>query len=121
MAKALPDAVLDLIPNKIATATRMTVCSGEPANFAGIAAVALADETLSSGDFTVDNAPGGGRQVTVQAKSDIDVDANGTASHVAYDDGSALLAVTTVTTPQAVTSGNKVTVAAVTFTVSDPS
>src|SRR3546814_9622847 len=35
------------------SATRMVLCSGQPANYAGIAAVALADVTMAGADFTI--------------------------------------------------------------------
>lgn len=120
MAKALPNAVLDATLDAIAGATRITVCSGEPADYAGIAAVMLADGVVSSGDFSVGDGSPSGRTLTVSARSDLDVDASGTATHVALDDGSALLAVTTVA-PQALTAGNTVTIGSWTVTLSDPS
>lgn len=120
MAKALPNLTLDALLDKAATATRLTVCSGEPANYAGIAAVALAQGSLTSGDFTKADAAGGGRQVTIAAQADLDVDSTGSATHVAFDDGSALLAVTTISSPQTLTAGNTVTVSSIVLTVSDP-
>lgn len=119
MAKSISDAVLDAALDKIATATRQVVCSGEPANFAGIAAVALADVTVDSGDFTKANGTVSGRKVTVGAQSAVPIDSSGTATHISYDDGSALLAVTTCTS-QALTSGGTVTVPAHKFEFADP-
>lgn len=111
MAKFTDDSVLDAALDKIATATRMVVTSAQPANFAGIAAVALADVVVDSGDFTKANGDTSGRKVTVGAQSGVDVDSSGTATHVCLDDGTTLLHVTTVTS-QAVTSGNTINVAA---------
>ena len=119
MAKALSDAVLDAACTKIATATRQSVCSGEPANFAGIAAVLLASVVTDAGDFTTANGDTSGRKVTVAQQADVSITASGTATHVAYDDGSALLAVTTCTS-QALTSGGTVTVPAHKFEFADP-
>jgi hypothetical protein len=107
MAKFTHDDVLDAALDKIATATRMVACSGQPANFAGIAAVALADVTLDGGDFTQANGDTSGRKVTVAAQNGVEVDATGTANHIALDDGSILLHVTTCTS-QSLTDGNTV-------------
>lgn len=123
MAKAIVDAVYDAALAKLATGTRMVVCSGEPANFAGIAAVALADVTLTAGDgngdWTIANGDTNGRKVTCAQQSAIPIDSSGTATHVSFDDGSILLAVTTCTS-QALTSGGTVTVPAIDCEIADP-
>jgi hypothetical protein len=115
MAKFTADAVLDAACAKIATATRMVVTSAQPANFAGIAAVALADVVLTAGDgngdYVIANGDTSGRKVTVGAQTGVTVDSSGSATHVCLDDGTTLLHVTTVTT-QALTAGNTVNVAA---------
>lgn len=115
MAKFTDDSVLDAALAKVATATRMVITSAQPANFAGIAAVALADVTLTAGagngDYVLANGDVSGRKLTVQAQSAIPVDATGTATHVCLDDGTTLLQVTTCTS-QALTSGNTVNVPA---------
>jgi hypothetical protein len=123
MGKAHADAVFDAACNKIATGTRLVVCSGEPANFAGIAAVALADVTMTAGsgngDYTVGNGDVSGRKCRVEQQSNIPIDSSGSATHVAVDDGSALLSVTTCTS-QALTAGGTVTVPAFDFEFTDP-
>ena len=115
MAKFTDDSVLDAALAKVATATRMVITSAQPANFAGIAAVALADVTMTAGagngDYTLANGDTSGRKLTVLAQSAIPVDASGTATHVCLDDGTTLLQVTTCTS-QALTSGNTVNVPA---------
>ncbi len=122
MAKACPDAVLDTFLAKIATATRLVVCSGQPANFAGIAAVALADVTLTAGDGNGDYVIAddtSGRKVTVGAQADVDIDTSGTATHISLDDGSALIYVTTCTSQALVDTGT-VTVPAWKVNIADP-
>lgn len=119
MAKSVHDTVLDGALNIIDNATRMVVCSAEPANFAGIAAVALADVVMAGGDFTDANGDISGRKVTVAAKSAVPVDASGTATHVSLDDGTTLLYVTTCTS-QALTSGNTVNIPAWDIEFADP-
>jgi hypothetical protein len=119
MGKAISDAVFDAASDKIATATRLVVTSGEPANFAGIAAVALADVVVDSGDFTKANGDVSGRKVTVGAQSAVPIDSSGTATHVTLDDGALLLAVTTCTS-QVLTAGGTVTVPAHKYEWTDP-
>lgn len=123
MAKSVSNDVLDAAWDKLATATRQTVCSAEPANFAGIAAVALADVALTpgdgNGDFAIADGDTSGRKVTVSAQADVPIDASGTANHIAYDDGATLLYVTECTA-QALTSGGTVTVPAHDFEIADP-
>jgi hypothetical protein len=120
MAKFTPDAVLDEMLDKIATGTRLVVCSTQPANYAGIAAVALADVTVDSGDFTKANGDTSGRKVTIGQQSNVPIDTSGTAGHISIDDGSTLLYVTTCTS-QALTSGGTVTVPAWDIEIADPS
>ncbi len=123
MAKTISNAVLDAACAKIATCVTQTVCSGEPANFAGIAAVTLAAVTLTAGDgngdYTIADGTTSGRKVTVAQQATISISASGTATHISYDDGSALQAVTTCTS-QALTSGGTVTVPAHKFEFADP-
>lgn len=124
MAKSVHNDVLDAALDEIATATRLVVCSAEPANFAGIAAVALADVTLTAGDgagdYVIADGDTSGRKITIAAQADIPVDASGTATHISLDDGTTLQYVTTCTS-QALTSGNTVTVPAWDIEIADPS
>lgn len=111
MAKFCDTSVFTAMLNKIATATRMVVCSSQPANFAAIAAANLAQVTMAGGDYTQAAGDVSGRKVTMAAKSGIAITASGTATHVALDDGTTLLYVTTCTS-QALTSGNTVNIPA---------
>lgn len=124
MAKWLADSTLELILALVDNATRLVVCSGQPANFAGIAAVALADVTVTAGagngDWSaVADGDVSGRKITMAQQADIPIDASGTATHVSGDDGSTLLFVTTCTS-QALTSGGTVTIPAFDIEVGDP-
>ncbi len=119
MAKSLDDTVLDGALNIIDNATRMVVCSGAPANFAGIAAVALADVVMAGGDFVDANGDTNGRKVTVAAKAGVTIDASGTATNISLDDGSTLLVVTTCTS-QALTSPGTVDIPAWDIEIADP-
>jgi len=123
MAKSVNDAVLDAAMDKIATCVNMNLCSGEPANFAGIAAVSLADVVLTAGDgngdYVVGDGDTSGRKITVGQQASVTVDTTGTGTHISLDDGSTLLYVTT-TVSQSVTSGNTVTVPAFDIEILDP-
>lgn len=123
MAKWILDAILDLPLAEIATGTRITVCSAQPANFAGIAAVLLAEVVVTpghgNGDFTIGNGDASGRKVAIAAQVDLPIDADGDATHVAVDDGSELLAVTTCVT-QTLTTGGEVTVPTHDYEFADP-
>lgn len=123
MAKKVDDSVFDAMLAKIATGNIMHVCSAEPANHAGIAAVSLADIALTAGDgngdYTIANGDVSGRKLTVAQQASVPIDANGTATHIAISDGTTLLAVTTCTS-QVLTSGGTVTIPAFKAEVTDP-
>jgi hypothetical protein len=120
MGKIVDDSVLDAALDKIATATFMTICSAQPTTRTeAITTFALATQAMVSGDYTKANGNTSGRKVTVAAKSGISVSATGTATHVAFCDGSTLLLVTTCTS-QALTSGNTVNTPAFKDEIADP-
>jgi hypothetical protein len=120
MAKIVDDSVLDGAFAILDNATRQVVCSGQPANFAGIAAVNLAQVTMAAGtDYTKANGDTSGRKCTMAAKSGVPVTASGTATHISLDDGTTLLYVTTCTS-QALTSGNTVNIPAWKVELADP-
>lgn len=123
MVKLLDNSVFDAALAEFATATRMTVCSAPPANFAGIAAVALADVVLTAGDgngdYTIGEGDTSGRKVTTAQQADLPIDVTGEADHIAWDDGAVLLGVTECT-PQSLTSGGTVTVPAIDAEIADP-
>lgn len=122
MAKACSDAYMDAMLALIDDADTLTVCSGQPANVAGIAAVALADVALTpgagNGDFTLANGDTNGRKLTIAQQASVTIDTSGTATHVVIDDGTNLYV--TTCTSQALTSGGTVTVPAFDIEVADP-
>ena len=74
MAKFTSDAVLDAALAKTATATRLSVTTGQPANFAGIAAVSLGNVALTAGlgggDFSAaTDGDTSGRKTTLAAQT----------------------------------------------------
>jgi hypothetical protein len=123
MTKLLDNSVLDAGLDEFATTSRLVVCSAAPANFAGIAAVALADVAVTpgdgNGDFTVADGDASGRKVTVAQQANVPIDVTGTATHLSYDDGATLQGVTEVTS-QALTSGGTVTIPAHDLELGDP-
>ncbi len=123
MAKVLDNAVLDAALAKVATSTKLTFCSAQPANKAGIAAVKLADVTLTAGDGNGDYVIAddtSGRKVTIGAQTGMTPSANGTVTYAVLDDGTTLLAATTVTS-QAVTTSQTWNSPAFKISISDPS
>ena len=98
--------------------TRLDGCSSEPANYAGIAAVTLGNDTVvtsSAGAGSPD-----GRSVVVPAITAGSVTGTGTATHWALSDGAGILVATnTLSAPQAVTNGNTFTLDAINITLRD--
>lgn len=115
-----PTSVLDGLLDKIATGTVISVCSAQPTTRTeAVTTYALAQTTLTSGDYTKANGDTNGRKITVAQKSGISITASGNATHVAICDASNVLLVTTCTT-QALTSGGTVTIPAFKAETSDP-
>ena len=115
-APLFDDSVMDAALAKLATCTHVTVCSAQPADYAGITAVELATVTVTAGDgngaWTIGDGDVSGRKLTLGAQSAITIDADGDANFVAFDDGSTLLGVLNGDT-QTLTSGGTVDIAAV--------
>jgi len=120
MAKSVHNDVLDAALNEIATATIMTACSAEPTNRTeAVTTYALADVTMSGGDYTNADGDVSGRKVTVAQKTGVTIDTSGTANHVALCDATVLLYVTTCTS-QALTASNTMTFNAWDIEIADP-
>lgn len=121
MAKSVHDDVLDGAFDVLDQADLMTVCSAEPTTRTeAITTFKLADVAMTPDtDYTKANGTVSGRKVTVAAKSGVNVDSSGTATHVALVDATRLLYVTTCTS-QALTSGNTVNFPAWAVEIADP-
>ena len=122
MGKQAPDATIDSMFDYIDQCNIMHVCSAEPANYAGIAAVSLADVALTPDtDFTKANGDTNGRKVTIAAKTGVTVDNSGTATHIAIarTNDTTLRYVTTCTS-QVLTAGNTVNIPSWDIEVADP-
>lgn len=114
------DAAFDAALTYIDTnGTRLEICSAEPANYAGIAAVALGNKTSLNIGAPANGAVNG-RRVTVAAITDGSVTATGTATHWAIHNGSNLLVASgSLSASQVVTSGNTFTLGAFDITIAD--
>ena len=108
--------VLDTEANKIIITSQEATTYTE-AN----ATYALGDSTSLSVGAPADRA-GGGREVTVAAITDGSVTSTGTATHYAIVDtaNTRLLATSTLTASQSVTSGNTFTLSSVAIGIPDP-
>lgn len=122
MAKKAEDVFIDGGLDRIDDCTLLSVCSAEPANMAGVAAVTLASVALTAGagngDYTKANGDTNGRKLTVAQQADISITSSGTANHIVLSDGSNIFV--TTCTSQALTSGGTVTVPAWDIEISDP-
>lgn len=121
MAKLAHDDVLDAPADVIDQANGMSACNAQPTTRAEAATtfkLAAATMTVDT-DYTKANGDTNGRKVTVAAKSTVNVDTTGTATHVALYDATRLIYVTTCTS-QALTSGNTVNFPAWDIETSDP-
>lgn len=111
---AMLDAALQYIEDN---AVELYVCSAQPANYAGIAAVALTGAAVPTFTGPVDGDTSG-RKTTVDQEADIAITATGDATHIVLASATVLLYVTTTTT-QGLTSGGTVTVPAWDIEIAD--
>ena len=99
------DSVLDAALTQIKTATRLLLCSSEPADYAAAIAAEVGQKDTPTLGAITDYA--GGRQFTVAAITDAVGTADGTATHYALVNvaGTELLATQSLLSPFAVTNG----------------
>ena len=121
MAKSVHNDVLDGAFDILDQADLMTACSAEPTTRTeAITTFKLADIAMTPNtDYTKADGDTNGRKVTVAAKSTVNVDTSGTATHIALVDATRLLYVTTCTS-QALTSGNTVNFPTWKIEIADP-
>ncbi len=102
-------------------ANAIHITSAEATSYANVASVTLGNSTSLSIGAPQDRS-GGGREVVVAAITDGSVTGTGTATHYAIVDtvNSRLLATSTLTASQAVTSGNTFTLSSVAIGIPDP-
>ena len=119
MAKFASDGFIDGGLDAIATATAMNICTAQPTSIAECDSLSLIPaQTLTGGSFTIANGDTNGRKVTVAQQATLSIDTNGTATHVAINDGTDYYV--TTCTSQALTSGGTVTVPAWDIEIADP-
>lgn len=121
MAKWASDTFLDQALDYLKTnATKMFVCSAQPANYSEASSTyALADTTVSSTDWTKADDTSG-RKLTFGGKSGVTVDTTGSATHIAICTDDTLIYVTTTTT-KSLTASDLVNVPEFKINIQDPS
>jgi hypothetical protein len=118
MGKVIPDAIKDLQLTE-AEGTQIHICSAEPANFAGIAAVQLAEKTIS-GSYTKANGDVSGRKTTCPAQTAISIGTTGDGDHVVLSNNVDTMYLVTTCASQALTSGGTVDTSAFDYEITDP-
>lgn len=118
MGKLVPDSIIDLMLDQ-AEGTHVSVCSAEPANYAGIAAVTLAGPAALGGAYTPANGDVSGRKNTVPATSGISIGTTGDADHVVIHNNTDTMYLVTTCPLQSLTSGGTVDVAAFDHEITD--
>ena len=120
MAKFIPDTIIDgQLDAIVSGATTMHLLTDQPTTFADIAALEVANGTLT-GAITKANGDTSGRKATIPAQSGLAIDANGDADHVATSNGTDTLYGVTTNPIQGLVSGGTVDVAAFDFEILDP-
>jgi hypothetical protein len=128
MGRRVPNAVLDAaLDEVINNADRVTLCSGEPADYAAATTLSgsggnmLADVAVGTGDFTKADGDVSGRKATVAAQSGVTIDESGTVDHYAIvDDTNSAMKYITVTGSTSVTAGQSRDVQAWDIEIEDP-
>lgn len=103
MSKRVPDAIIDAMLTA-ARGTTIHLCSADPVNYAGIAAVQLGSQALA-GSHTLNDGDTNGRKNTTPQQTGFTPSVAGTATHVVESDGASEIRKQTTCTPQAVTDG----------------
>ena len=119
MGRVCTDGVLDGLLDIVAAMTAINICTAEPSSIAECDSLSLIPaHTLTGGDFTKANGDVSGRKVTVSQQAALSIDATGTATHIATNDGTDFYV--TTCTSQGLTSGGTVTIPAFDIEVADP-
>lgn len=119
MGKVCTDGFIDGGLEAIDGCTALNICTAEPSSIAECDSLSLIPaHTLAGGDFTIANGDTSGRKVTIAQQATLTIDASGTATHVAINDGTDYYV--TTCTSQALTSGGTVTVPAWDIEIADP-
>lgn len=121
----IADGAFDAALNYIGTeVTQVDICDQEPANVTVArgpgGSNSCGNEAITSANVTgpVDGTVDG-RRITIDAINDGDVTRTATASHWALSNATVLMATGSLSSTQAVTSGNKFTLGAFDITIRD--
>lgn len=123
MAKVAPDAMIDAALLYVEGADCITVCSAEPANYtAAYTTLKMAGTSaLTTASYTIADAVGGGRQITIAATTGLSIDVSTAATHLALvGTGDSTLRYVTTVTSQELTSGGTVDIPAWIIAIGDP-
>ena len=103
-------------------ANRVDICSAEPTTYTGATSTSTLGNTTSITISAPEDGDTSGRKVTLSAITGGNVTATGTATHFAITDttNSRLLATGSLSSSQAVTSGNTFSLTAVDIEIPDP-
>lgn len=121
MSKYVPDTTIDAMLAVItAGCTRLDICSTQPTSYAqATSTYSLGNKTLTGAWSTADGDVSG-RKITCAQQTGISITSSGTAAHIAGTNGSnTLWFVTTLSSSQAVTSGNTATINSFDLEVAD--
>ncbi len=117
MGKRVPDARIDIQLDAV-EGTNIHVCTSEPANYAGIAALQLATAVIT-GSFVKANGDTNGRKTTMPAQTGLDIDTDGIAGHVVISNGADTINNITTCAAQTLTSGGTVDVSPFSHEIAD--
>jgi hypothetical protein len=129
MAKYINDDVMTAALQALDDATILFICSAAPSSYSDASAtVDLVTHVLTpgdgNGDFTIADGSTSGKKLTLGAQSGLTVDHSGTSNYwaIGISASSKLLAYGDITSPQALTAGNTVNLAAfIVDEIRDPS
>lgn len=110
MSKFVPDAIIDLLLDGVATADRMDVVDdvSTPTDLTGTLANVAMTPGDGNGDYTIGAGDASGRKVAMTQKAGVSITGTGTALHVMLTLAGVIKDITTCTS-QLLTSGGTVT------------
>jgi hypothetical protein len=98
----------------------LIVLQGQPVDRSAAIAGAVHTFAVTAGDFTIEDHPTSGRQITLGGQTTAAADTSGGADHVAYVSGTALLHVTPLQSAISVTGGSPLTITNQPISFADP-
>lgn len=107
---SITDAALQQLEDSV---TELHICSGDPADRAAVLVNTLGTVAVDATDFTIANGDVSGRKSTMAQQSIAAASGDGTAAVACLINLSILVWKADLIAPQAITSGNPVTVSAV--------